>query len=80
MRKKTKLIEYILELNSQNARISYAQIVSGNSFDASGPDALYAVDSQNDLPLELMASTLCPYIQSTITKADGTISCRYGER
>lgn len=27
-----------------------------------------------------MASTLCPYIQSTITKSDGSISCKYGER
>lgn len=63
---------------SQNARVSYAQIVSGNAYDGAG--IVYADSHENELPLEHMAATLCPYIQSTITKTDGSISCRYGER
>lgn len=65
-------------LFSQNARVSYAQIVSGNAYDGAG--IVYADSHEDELPLEHMAATLCPYIQTTITKTDGSISCRYGER
>lgn len=59
--------------------ISYAQIVSGNSNDSSGSE-VYATDTQANPPTEFAAATICPYIQSIITRADGTISCKYGER
>lgn len=63
--------------NKNSQTISYAQIVSGDTDSGNGAQMLN--DTQH-LPPEYMASTLCPYIQSTITKSDGTISCKYGER
>lgn len=44
------------------------------------------VGQSNDLtqqpppPPPYAEATLCPYIQTSITKSDGTISCKYGER
>lgn len=70
---------FLFQFNSQT--ISYAQIVSGNSYDSIGSGSdVYATDPQTNQPIEYAEATICPYIQSTITRADGTISCKYGDR
>lgn len=60
---------------SQNTAISYAQIVSGNPYSGQMNEMFHT--ETNNLPPE---STLCPYIKSTITRSDGTVSCKYGDR
>lgn len=59
--------------------VSYAQIVSGNLYDSGSAD-MYHNDNTTPIPQEYMEVTVCPYIKSTITQADGTISCKYGDR
>lgn len=65
---------FILFVNSHT--ISYAQIVSGNPDDGD----VFHGDTQTGPTTQYMEATLCPYIQSTITRADGSISCKYGDR
>lgn len=67
---------------NSSQQISYAQIVSGNVYDVGD-----ASDAQSNLPTlpppppsTYAEATICPYIQTTITKSDGTISCKYGDR
>lgn len=62
---------------SQNTTISYAQIVSGNTDDSNGAE-MFPSDAHSQSH-EYMESTLCPYIHSTITRSDGSWSCKYGE-
>lgn len=63
---------------SQNVAFSYAQIVSGNN-SGDGTTDIFQTDAHH-LPPDYVESALCPYIQSTITRSDGTVSCKYGER
>ncbi|XP_031632608.1 probable E3 ubiquitin-protein ligase makorin-1, partial [Contarinia nasturtii] len=64
--------------SSQNTAISYAQIVSGNPYTEHAEQMqMYDTEASNLPPPE---NTLCPYIKSTITRSDGTISCKYGDR
>lgn len=71
----SQIILFLFTVNSSQP-ISYAQIVSGNAYEVGDTG-----DGQSNLaPPPYAETTLCPYIQTSITKSDGTISCKYGDR
>lgn len=54
--------------------------MSGNSYDIENSGIEVLQSDTHIVSPQYMETTLCPYIQSTITRSDGSVSCKYGER